>query len=264
MPRHPSGKNRRQESCQTLSTPCPRFNPLQRITPARKASGISEHAPLWDHRGGQAGAPKNQKNTFERPTIRAASLPDASNAETRSRKWSWRRDLNPRPSDYKSDALPAELRQPFPPETAPGILLLIPQPRTDTLPLRAYHGTKIKVSTHGAVEQERQGPGNRDQGLGKPSGHVHGSPRSLRRGGRGISTPRRKTCPRGPRGPGALGKRGQSRDQGKKGAGDQECKGAWKEGIRETGDQLSASWRPLARTWPVGRLAARPCFPGRR
>ena len=29
-------------------------------------------------------------------------------------KWSWRRDLNPRPSDYKSDALPAELRQPCP------------------------------------------------------------------------------------------------------------------------------------------------------
>jgi hypothetical protein len=28
-----------------------------------------------------------------------------------NRYWSWRRDLNPRPSDYKSDALPAELRQ---------------------------------------------------------------------------------------------------------------------------------------------------------
>src|SRR4029077_16224941 len=27
-------------------------------------------------------------------------------------KFSWRRDLNPRPSDYKSDALPTELRQP--------------------------------------------------------------------------------------------------------------------------------------------------------
>src|SRR5581483_7824056 len=27
--------------------------------------------------------------------------------------WSWRRDSNPRPSDYKSDALPAELRQQF-------------------------------------------------------------------------------------------------------------------------------------------------------
>src|SRR5690348_6377838 len=26
-------------------------------------------------------------------------------------KWSWRRELNPRPSDYKSDALPTELRQ---------------------------------------------------------------------------------------------------------------------------------------------------------
>src|ERR1039458_404759 len=25
--------------------------------------------------------------------------------------WSWRRDLNPRPSDYKSDALPTELRR---------------------------------------------------------------------------------------------------------------------------------------------------------
>jgi hypothetical protein len=25
--------------------------------------------------------------------------------------WSWRRESNPRPSDYKSDALPAELRQ---------------------------------------------------------------------------------------------------------------------------------------------------------
>jgi hypothetical protein len=29
----------------------------------------------------------------------------------RSQKISWRRDLNPRPSDYKSDALPTELRQ---------------------------------------------------------------------------------------------------------------------------------------------------------
>ena len=25
--------------------------------------------------------------------------------------WSWRRESNPRPSDYKSDALPTELRQ---------------------------------------------------------------------------------------------------------------------------------------------------------
>ena len=32
-------------------------------------------------------------------------------AQTGIHLWSWRRDLNPRPSDYKSDALPAELRQ---------------------------------------------------------------------------------------------------------------------------------------------------------
>ena len=31
--------------------------------------------------------------------------------------WSWRRDSNPRPSDYKSDALPAELRQQNPSRT---------------------------------------------------------------------------------------------------------------------------------------------------
>jgi hypothetical protein len=28
------------------------------------------------------------------------------------KRWSWRRDLNPRPADYKSAALPTELRQP--------------------------------------------------------------------------------------------------------------------------------------------------------
>src|SRR5271156_4211911 len=31
--------------------------------------------------------------------------------KSRSLKLSWRRELNPRPSDYKSDALPTELRQ---------------------------------------------------------------------------------------------------------------------------------------------------------
>ena len=28
------------------------------------------------------------------------------------RKWSWREESNPRPADYKSAALPTELRQP--------------------------------------------------------------------------------------------------------------------------------------------------------
>src|SRR5271155_716169 len=41
---------------------------------------------------------------------RNPSAPQPKNC--RSLKLSWRRDLNPRPSDYKSDALPTELRQP--------------------------------------------------------------------------------------------------------------------------------------------------------
>src|SRR6201987_5822299 len=74
--------------------------------------------------------------------------------------WSWRRDLNPRPSDYKSDALPAELRQPSersahrktptatvrktPPE---------PSKRADTLGLRAFMGTEFKVSIAPPADQ---------------------------------------------------------------------------------------------------------------
>jgi hypothetical protein len=53
--------------------------------------------------------------------------------------WSWRRDSNPRPSDYKSDALPTELRQqlgkgasprkliPRIPSRCPGQLYKVPQ-----------------------------------------------------------------------------------------------------------------------------------------
>src|SRR5215469_3968372 len=55
-----------------------------------------------------------------RKILGAQCLPNPKRASpTRFEKpvrfnWSWRRDLNPRPSDYKSDALPAELRQQFP------------------------------------------------------------------------------------------------------------------------------------------------------
>src|ERR1700730_11963099 len=47
------------------------------------------------------------------PSAFVARNPSVAPAEnSRSLKLSWRRELNPRPSDYKSDALPAELRQP--------------------------------------------------------------------------------------------------------------------------------------------------------
>ena len=70
---------------------------------ARKISGWSELTPQWGHRGGQIrrSKPARRFNFF------------AVTAPFTLRKWSWRRDLNPRPSDYKSDALPAELRQPI-------------------------------------------------------------------------------------------------------------------------------------------------------
>jgi hypothetical protein len=60
-------------------------------------------------------------------------------ARCRARFWSWRRDSNPRPSDYKSDALPTELRQqlgkgasprkliPRIPSRCPGQLYKVPQ-----------------------------------------------------------------------------------------------------------------------------------------
>ena len=63
----------------------------------------SEHAP-------DAGSPRRKGSAFNnlrRPNCRFKRLFPAFHL------WSWRRDLNPRPSDYKSDALPAELRQPF-------------------------------------------------------------------------------------------------------------------------------------------------------
>ncbi len=59
--------------------------------------------------------------------------------------WSWRRDLNPRPPDYKSGALPAELRQPDGPKTPdrrdlPGRVLTANGARQNTrAQLSLYH-----------------------------------------------------------------------------------------------------------------------------
>jgi hypothetical protein len=71
----------------------------------------------WDHRRAQTG----DENAFFRrkiyPPLRsrinlsAKPEPLLQSYLLASVLWSWRRDLNPRPSDYKSDALPAELRQ---------------------------------------------------------------------------------------------------------------------------------------------------------
>ena len=39
--------------------------------------------------------------------------PENTRSKQRGGKWSWRWDSNPRPADYKSAALPTELRQPI-------------------------------------------------------------------------------------------------------------------------------------------------------
>ncbi len=79
---------------------------FQRIRPRpENLRHFGASAPQWIHRRGQA----RRKIHPHRSKLAAAFRP--RNPE----EWSWRRDLNPRPSDYKSDALPAELRQPMPP-----------------------------------------------------------------------------------------------------------------------------------------------------
>jgi hypothetical protein len=160
---NPTGKKLGRKSCQTY-TPLARFKPLQRITP---------HPESLRHFGActSVGSPRRMdrrikktcKNYCERPTIRAASLANASNAETRFRKWSWRRDLNPRPSDYKSDALPAELRQPFPPETAPDIFF-DPRSRARTHS-RSGRTTAQKSRLAHTVRGSKRGE-SREEGIG--------------------------------------------------------------------------------------------------
>ena len=62
------------------------------------------------------------------------TAPKALLTASSSTTWSWRRDLNPRPSDYKSDALPAELRQPAG----------NPKPKSEASGNFPPHGTKFK------------------------------------------------------------------------------------------------------------------------
>ena len=79
----------------------------------RKLLGRVLRVPFLSFNHLQAARAKTQKGLVSRDTspfilffrIRSASLP------LQISWWSWRRELNPRPSDYKSDALPAELRQ---------------------------------------------------------------------------------------------------------------------------------------------------------
>jgi hypothetical protein len=66
--------------------------------------------------------------------------------------WSWRRDSNPRPSDYKSDALPAELRQhePLPPAEPSKQLSTTARGVQGSTPCPRRHVSKLTVQEVGA------------------------------------------------------------------------------------------------------------------
>jgi hypothetical protein len=66
------------------------------------------------HRHGPADVAASKCERFSENPLPFPGLTPACRppSRLRSQSWSWRRDSNPRPSDYKSDALPAELRQP--------------------------------------------------------------------------------------------------------------------------------------------------------
>ena len=80
----------------------------------RKLLGRELRVPILSFNNLRASIAKTQKGLVSKDTspfifgsrIRSALAP------LQMSWWSWRRDLNPRPSDYKSDALPTELRQP--------------------------------------------------------------------------------------------------------------------------------------------------------
>ena len=75
----------------------------------------------------------------------------------RARSWSWRRESNPRPSDYKSDALPTELRQQNSGED-------MPSPELIPLILARCPGQLFKVS-QGQVSAQPRPPGKATAGL---------------------------------------------------------------------------------------------------
>src|SRR4051812_32167328 len=86
----------------TARPPVHNFNPSRRKPPfgaslsVRTSPAPAEHAPHGDYRRGQARPPNRGPGKTRLPLFQTP--PGLL-------EWSWRRDLNPRPSDYKSDAL---------------------------------------------------------------------------------------------------------------------------------------------------------------
>src|SRR6185369_927659 len=85
-----------------------------------------------------------------RPAVAVLDLPrvvDRFLPRAEAERWSWRRELNPRPADYKSAALPTELRQ-------PDKLGMLARPVPDDQPF----GTQIFGTAAGRAKSPAAGP----------------------------------------------------------------------------------------------------------
>ena len=109
--------------------------------PSSAHAATSGRSPELPDISPEVDSPRSQ-NPGVQNLVPAGQLLPLSSPVPASILWSWRRDLNPRPSDYKSDALPAELRQLFHhPEAFPE-----PDSCADTLQLSAYTAQKSRLA----------------------------------------------------------------------------------------------------------------------
>ena len=100
-------KERQIYSLLVLAThpPVPRKQNDANCLSPKTFSGKSSRSKLPEKR-------KHKKDSCQKTPARLFSLQGFAPPHSPANSWwSWRRELNPRPSDYKSDALPAELRQ---------------------------------------------------------------------------------------------------------------------------------------------------------
>ena len=130
------------------SNQLPTQNPSAHAATSGRSPELPDISPEVD-------SPRSQNPGAQNPVPAGQLLPLSSPAPA-SVLWSWRRDLNPRPSDYKSDALPAELRQLFNhPEAFPE-----PDSCADTLQLSAYTAQKSRLA-HRRSRSKREKTRNR-------------------------------------------------------------------------------------------------------
>src|SRR5690242_9993166 len=118
-PRSSQGAAGLQPAAIDRSATCPKLFPttpeLGVFSSAAGPYRLKTNRRIVFRRGPTVAAVRVQYTNYK-PLFRDPALLSPVSAGCQCRKltisaWSWRRDSNPRPSDYKSDALPAELRQ---------------------------------------------------------------------------------------------------------------------------------------------------------